>query len=258
MPTTKLTKKELLYLSALIGSDNMWGFDDPFQGKSEAEVRADLLEMQDTLVRKSCLDVAIDGQFTVSKLYSDLLRSCMDSSRVLVLSSSQLEAEHAQVRFFIGDNSVVRYQFRESAALEFITRELMITEIVGFFGNGTNDEDSCSLTTGVARLRRMGSLSKQRFLHELRSCGCEEGLALLIADGLQGNTDFCSLLAYDREGQQEKLTGKIVTLSFAGGSLMVTPGGSDPESVCFTKLNHDRLLYELNSVVGKREEVDIV
>lgn len=258
MATAQLTKKELLYLTALMGSDNLWGFDDPFQGKSEAEVRADLLEMQNTLVRKSCLEVTVDEQFTVSPLFSNLIDSCMSSNRVLILSSSQLEAAQVQLRYFIGDDSIVRYQYRETATLEHISKDLMKSEIVGFFGDGTNDEDSCSLVTGVARLRRMGSLSKQRFLYELRNCGCEENLALLIADGLQGNSEFCSLLAYDRNGQQEILSGKIVTLSFAGGSLMVTHGGSDTESVCFTKVNRDRLFSELNKVLGGREEVDVV
>ncbi len=258
MALTQLTKKELLYLTALKGSDNLWGFDDPFQGKSEAEVRADLLELQDTLIRKSCLEVTVDGQFSVSPAFSNMIETCMSSSRVLILSSSQLEADQAQLRYFIGNGAIVRYQYRETATLEYISKCLLKSELIAFFGNEANDEDSCSLITGVARLRRMGSLSKQRFLYELRSCGCEESLALLIADGLQGNSEFCSLLAYDRSGQQEFLSGKIVTLSFAGGSLMVTPGDHAAESVCFTKLSQDRLLSELDKVLGEREDDDVV
>lgn len=258
MAATNLTKKELLYLAALKGADNMWGFDDPFHGKSEADIRADLLEMQDALVRKSCLEVAVDGHFKVSVLFSSLIETCMRSTRVVVLSSSQFEAEEAQLRFFIKDESVVRYQFRETATLEHISMDLMKSEIESFFGNGANDEVTCSLVTGVARLKRMGSLSKQRFLYELKSCGCEESLALLIADGLQGNSEFSSLLAFDRDDQHEVLSGKIVTLSFSGGSLMATPGGEDTDCVCFTKLNHDRLMSALNKILGGREGVDIV
>lgn len=258
MAATHLTEKELLYLAALKGADNMWGFDDPFHNKGEADIKADLLEMQDSLVRKSCLEVNIDGRIKVSALFSDLIESCMRSNRVIILSSSQFEAEKAQLRFFLEDESVVRYQYRGSATLEYISVDLMKSEIESFFGNGADDEDTCSLVTGIARLKRMGSLSKQRFLYELRSCGCEESLALLIADGLQGNSDFCSLLAFDRNGRHEVLSGKIVTLSFAGGSLMVTPGNENIDCVCFTKLNHDRLMAALNKILGGREDVDIV
>ena len=104
----------------------------------------------------------------------------------------------------------------------------------------------------------MGSLSRQRFLSELKICGCEDDLALLIADGLQGNADFCSVLAFDRSAGQEILTGKLVTLRFAGGSLIVTPGERDMDSVCFARLNHEKLLAAMDDLLGQRKEVELV
>lgn len=258
MLAAQLTKEELLYLAALKGADNMWGIEDPFRDKSDLEIRTALLEMQGALLQKACLEATLDGPFSVSKLYSDLIEECANSSRVYVLSSSQLEAEQAHLRFFVGDNAIVRYQFRETVTLEFVNKDLMKAEMLGLFGDEPGDGDTCSLVTGVARLRRMGSLSKRRFLQELKYCGCEESLALLIADGLQGNSDFCSLLAYERKENQERLIGKLVTLSFSGGSLMVTPENTNVDTVCFTKLNRNRLLSILDEILETGEEVDVV
>ena len=258
MATLHLSKKELLYMSALSGTDNIWGFDDPFKGESEVKVRAALLELQGVLLRKSCLEASIDGHFSIAQEYQKLLDTCMNSEHVYILSSSQIEEEQAQLRFFVNGNTIVRYQYNETATLAFTSRELMKAEIITFFGDAGSQEQPYSLVTSVARLRRMGSLSKQRFLQELRDSGCEEELALLIVDGLQGNSDFCSLLAYDRSGKQETLVGKLVALNFAGGSLMVTPGASRSDSVCFTRLNHEKLLSVLDEVLGEGEDVDIV
>ena len=259
MPKIQLTKEELLYLSALKGVDNLWGVEDPFRGMSEDIIKSELLELQDSLIRKSCLDAAVDGRFSVASHYSNLINACMQSTRVYILSSSQFEEEQTALRYFVSDDSIVRYQFREYASIEFVSRSLMNAEIADFFGeNYNNQEDSCSLITGIARLKRMGSLSKQRFLQELKACGCEDSLAILISDGLQGNPDFRSLLAYERTENSEMLCGKLVTISFAGGSLMVTPEGKNIDSVCFTKLNRDRLLSALGVIIDGREEINII
>ena len=258
MAALQLSKEELLYLSVLTGTDNLWGFEDPFQEKSEAEIRADILELQNTLLRKGCLEAKIDGFFSVTAAYQSLLETSMKSERVYILCSSQLESEHAQLRFFVNGGTVIRYQYNEEALLSFSSKDLMKAEIVSFFGDVNSSEQPYSLVTGVSRLRRMGSLSKQHFLQELRSSGCEEELALLIADGLQGNSVFCSLLAYDRKDNQEVLAGKVVTLKFYGGSLMVTPDNKTTDSVRFTCLDHVKLLSVLNELLGKEKEVGII
>ena len=257
MAAVQLTKKELLYLTALKGADNVWGVDDPFQGEKDADIRADVLEMQSELIRKTCLEASENGQFTVSSPLSELMDVCIGCERILVLNSSRLAADGTNLRFFIRGDSAVRFESREEATLEPISIDLLKSETKSYFGDGSDEKDPSSLVTSVARLRRMGSLSRKRFLMELKNCGCEDDLALIIADGLQGNPEFCSLLAFDRRKGLGELSGKVVTLNFSGGGLMVTPGG-DMNTVCFTRVNHERLMSALNAVFGIREEVDVL
>lgn len=258
MNSIQVNKEELLYLSALAGVDNLWGVDDPFAGKSETAFRAELLSLQEALVRKGCLDTSVSGEIRLAEDCRQILEICRSSMRVYILNSNQLEDEKAQLRFFEAGGKIVRYSFHESATLAFTGRELMRTELISFFGDADGEEQAYSLVTGIARLKRMGSLSRQRFLSELKICGCEDDLALLIADGLQGNADFCSVLAFDRSAGQEILTGKLVTLRFAGGSLIVTPGERDMDSVCFARLNHEKLLAAMDDLLGQRKEVELV
>ncbi len=250
--------EELLYLSAITGVDNIWGIKDPFAEQTEQEIVTAMLNLRNSLVRKGYLISNIDTQFAVEDDCMRLLRHCMESERVYVLDSSQTEEDSLILRYFVHDGIVVQYRFNGNASLAFSTDALMRAEISAFFGDSEEEENEVSLVTGVARIRRMGSLSRQRFLQELRNIGCEEELALLIADGLQGNADFCSLFSYDRNGDQDVLVDKLVTLRFAGGSLMVTPAVNRIDMVCFTRLSHNRLTEQLDMILGQMNEIEAV
>ena len=252
-----LEEKELFYLSALMGIDNIWGLEDPFANEDDATVITEILSLQNVLVGKGCLNADIDGKITVSTNYGEILEVCAGSEQVYILNSSHMEEERLVLRYFVHDRMVVQYTFNGLANLEVTSFPVMRAEIETFFGDADDEENPSSLLTGVARMRRMGSLSRQRFLQELRSTGCEEKLALLIADGLLGKAEFCSLLAFERKAGNERLSNKIVTLRFAGGSLIVTPGDGNVDMVCFSRLSHDKLDSQLNSIFGQKA-VDVI
>lgn len=253
-----LSGEELLYLSAIVGVDNIWDINDPFADYGENRLITAMLDLQEALTRRGYLVPQVDGQFTVNDDCRQLLKHCMDSETVYILNSSQTEEDNLKFRFFVHDNLVVQYRFNGSANLSQTTVNLMRAEIEAFFGDAAETENGASLVTGVARLRRMGSLSRQRFLQELRSTGCEDELALLIADGLQGNADFCSVLMYRRQDGSEKLVDKLVTLRFAGGSLMVTPGETRIDTVCFTRLSHEKLKRQLDEMFGAKDMIEAI
>lgn len=253
-----LSKEELLYLSALRDASNLWGFEDSFQGKSEAEIKTILIELQTGLVRKNSLKVGVDGQISVESACADLIDACKESNQVFLISSSRLEEEKTVLRFFKQGSKVVRYQFRETGRFEFVSEDLMELEIKCFFDQPGDADDTSSLTTSIAHIRRMGSLSRQHFLQELRNSGCEDSLALLIADGLQGNADFKSLLVYDRSGAQDKLVDKLIILSFSGNSLIVSAEEGNVDLVCFRRIDQSQLNARLKHILGKEDRVSVI
>lgn len=252
-----LSKKELLYLTALMGANNLWGIEDAFAEMSEEEIRSELLRLQDSLLRKQFLEVDADRPFEFDESSVKLLRHCIESTRVYILNSSHMEKKEQQMRFFVKEKEVAFFRCREQAELISVSPNEMRSIILSFFGNGDYTEISSTLTVGVTRLRRMGSLSRQHFLQELHNSGCSDDLALLIADSLQGSSDFCSLMAYERENGKESYCGKLVTLRFSGGSLMVT-NENDPDIVCFKKLSRETLLSEIERLAGREEDVEVI
>lgn len=251
MDELRLTPAELLYLSALLGMGNMWGFADPFGAVDEDELSAQILRLQESLVEKGGLLTDEEEQLTPEENLKRQLALCRDSEKVYILSSDKLEKQGIQLRFFQTGERLVRYECREEAVLSFCDTGWLRREIRSFFGEGKGEDDPFFLMTAVSRLRRMGSLSRQHFLQELRNCGCEESLALLIADGLQGGAEFKSLLVYSRKGEQETMENKLVTLEFAGGSLMVTAERSGADCVCLTRLSSEKLSGELTAILGE-------
>lgn len=254
MEELHLNRKELLYLSALMGMGNMWGFADPFGDMDDDEIKESILQLQNSLNRKGCLITDAQENLLPEESLQERLLLCKESEKVYLLSSDNLENRGMQLRFFARGDRMIRFECGEEAVLSYCDENWMRQEIRSFFGEGKGEEDPFFLKTAVTRLRRMGSLSRQHFLEELRKSGCEETLALLIADGLQGNADFKSLVVYRRDGQNETMENKLVTLEFAGGSLMVTADQSGIDYVRLTRLCPEKLRGELTAILGDSQE----
>ncbi len=258
MSFSALSREELLYLSALVGVDNIWCIEDSFSNQTELEIRANLLSLQGSLLQKGCLEVTINDEIRVVPSYSCLINRCANSSRIFVLNSTQMEDDCGHLRYFMNDEMIVKYQLNGLASLSYTNMEIMRNEIISFFGDKESSVSPYSLVTGISRLRRMGSLSKQRFLQELRECGCEESFALLIVDGLQGKADFRTMLGYSRTNHTDALIGKIVTLNFSSGCLMVTNDDQKPDTVCFSNLSRERLIEKIDQILDFAQESEVV
>lgn len=255
----RLCDEELLYISALTNTDNLWGVEDPFKYRTTEEIPFELLRIQEQLLQKGMVEARPDGQLSPSKELIQLIQHCKQSERVFIFNSSLAVDAGTQLRFFDHSGTFVRYFHREEAELSLVNRELAFQEVSALFGEASpQDEPDFSLETGIIRLRRMGSLSRRHFLFELKNCGCEDSLAELIVDALQGQSEFCSLLSYDRSNGQETLTDKLVTLRFSDGNLIVTPGQSNIDSVCLSRLTEEKLKHALIRVFGMETEVAVV
>ncbi len=258
MPASLLSEKELAFLSALEGADNLWGMEDPFRDMNEEELRAECSALERSLRSRGC---AADsrGGLRAAPPYAGWIDVCRKHRRLLIFNSKPMTEEQSRLRFFLADGAVVRYQYRGgAAALDYVGEDLMRSELTALFDTDAEEKDAPFFVTGVSRLRRMGSLSRKHFLLELRSGGCDDGLAVWIADGLRGGSDFRSLLAYERSERGDELIGKLVTVRCPEGWLMITAEGRNADSVCITKLCRTGMLSALDGIFGGGKEVDIV
>lgn len=257
MPVTDITNRELLFLSALRGVDNIWGIEDPFR-ETDGEInREDLTALRDGLVRKGRLRLMPDGEVRVGSGCAELIDTCQKSNRVYLIDTSQSEREGAKLRFFVNGDAVVRFQYRGTASLTQVRKEIMEAELGELFAGQADRTLYETYSTDVVRLKRMGGLTGRHFLQELKTGGCGEQLAALIVEGLQNNSEFRSLLACDRYGTQEALVGKLIVLECNGSSLMVH-AEENMGTVQFAVASQDGLSRVLRELLGEKVEADVV
>ena len=257
MPVTGITNRELLFLSALLGVDNIWGIEDPFRGADGEINREDLTALRNALVRNGCLRPMSDGAVRVGGDCAELIDACQKSNRVYLLDTSQYEREGAKLRFFVNGDAVVSFQYRRTASLARVRKEIMEAEIAEFFAGQVDRTLYETYSTDVVRLKRMGGLTGRHFLQELKTGGCGEQLAALIVEGLQNNSGFRSMLVCDRYGTREALVGKLIVLECNGNSLMVH-AAEDMSTVQFAVASQDGLSRVLRELLGERAEADVV
>lgn len=259
MITFTLSDEELFGMSALCGVENMWSLPDPLRDRSDAEIPYELLRLQEQLLRKGLLRLLPNGRCVPDAALMGMLEHCKACERVYVFNSQRQEDEGVRLRFFEHSGIFIRYCFRGEAELSQVNRELAFQEVHALFGGLEAPEGpDFSVETGVTRLRHMGSLSREHFLLELKNSGCDETSAGQIAEALQGKSEFCSLLVYDREDGAERLGGKLVALRAPGSAVMARSGSGRKESVRLSRLTAEKLDQALETLFGVETEVAAV
>lgn len=246
-----LKEKELLYVSMLSNVDNIWGIRDPFKDMDEDSIRMDVLRMQMSLLQKGYAVSEEDAQFTIIPELSDLIRQCAQSKLIFLFSTDEMEHSNHVLRYFASDNVIIRFMFKREASFGKVSKEQMYQELVDSFGEGAVAVPKDCLITSSSRLKRLGSLSRNRFIQELKDLGCEDELSTLIADGLQGNSSFRILLCFKTgDSLQGTPIDKIVSIHSPGGNLIAKSfWESNPDTVCFMRMDRTQLQKDLQRIV---------
>lgn len=255
MKTVSVTAMELLYLSARLGVDNIWDLDETFSELTEDNAERKIARLQDSLLKKGALLPQLDEGTIVEEETKKLLLSCGAWETVVILSSSEMEKKRERLRFFFHGSGLVRYEFRgDAAVLSSTTKEELSDEVKSFFREAEDVTQTDSLVASAAKLRRIGGLSRNRFLQELSCLGCGKEFSTLIADSLQGNPDICSFVCIQNRNGEEVLKNKLVTLRLPGQGLIVRPEVADGrESIRFTRLSKGQLDETVNSILEEWE-----
>ena len=260
MNTIPLTPGELLYLSAWAEAGNVWGLENPFEELSPEKVSAEVARIQKALLGKGALLPCLDSGAETEEGLRGLLETCGAWEDVWILSTSGMEQRGEKLRYFLHGDSLVRYAFREGeAVLAPASEDDMKAEAAALFGGEDTEEGQETILASAAKLRRIGGLSRARFLQELSALGCGEDFARLIADGVQGKPEICSLMHFRREAGEERLVHRLVTLRLPGEGLIIRPETAEGrESVRFSRLNAALLEKALDEALaaGMGEEAE--
>lgn len=263
MKDIELNTKELLYLSVLAGIENIWGVPDAFHNMCEEDLRMEVIYIQQSLRSKRYSKSVFDNGFAAKDELITILVDCAKSERVYLLGASSLEASNRAIHYYVSHGVLIRYERQEDDQFfSLTTADAFSQEIAAVFSatkESTVQFDAVPLLFSAQKMRRLGSLSRRRFLEELSAIGCNDRLSTLIVDGLQGDANYCSLVELRNDNGRSVVADKLVTLCFGSGSLLITPDQPiEKDVIRFSVLNslalHDSIQRILCSVNQMMEE----
>lgn len=248
-----LSTKELIYVSMLSGIGNIWGIADPYVEMPEDVIRIDILRIQKSLIEKRYAITDEDGSFSLFDGVTQLLRICNKSKYMYQFSSNELEQNNYMLRYYVSDDMIIRLEVKEKTTLSFIQLPDMEDELSMCFCSGEGDIWSGTLNADTSRLKQYGSISRNRFVQELKEKGCNDSLSVIIANGLQGTSSFRTLVCYDTSSMDANIpVEQIVTMHFPGGNLIARPDHvSMSESITLCKLSKGQLLEEIHRITQR-------
>lgn len=247
-----LSTKELIFASMLSGVGNIWGIADPYVEMSEDVIRVDILRIQKALIEKRYAISDEDGAFSLFDGVIKMLRLCDESRYMYEFSSDELERSNQVLRYFDCGDVIIRFEVKENASLSLVQLPEMKNELASYFDSGDEDIWQGALTADTARLKRYGSLNRNRFIRELKEKGCNDSLSVILTNGLQGISSFRTLVCYDASSSDEGIpVEKLFTMHFPGGNLIAKADAPLPESITLCKLSQEQLLAEIDRVTHR-------
>lgn len=222
-----LDSKEIMYLCALLGANEVYGIDDGFAFISKDKLSQAVSETADSLMRKGCLEMDFDGNNTVQSDTSDIIKTIAYSQSHLILYSLCSGLQENPCVFYRNGNSIVKSEFKNNTfEIAKITAEGMKTEINSRFSECRSQNSNESYRVHGDVFEKARELAVDGKSEESAKLLCENGIdgqsAKLIVNGYMQKSDFVSaVVSYTVKGQES--TDGMVTLSDKNIALDIAP-----------------------------------
>lgn len=120
-----LTDKEALYIAAMIDAQSFIGINNGFLNMSSGEITNEIINIQNSLIKKSYAELGFDGEFNINKEVQKLVSLCTKCN-LYTSFDIVLEHEHINFQLYVTDdvfikNSLINgmYQIEEYTKAEF-------------------------------------------------------------------------------------------------------------------------------------------
>ncbi len=222
-----LDSKEIMYLCALLGANEVYGIDDGFASVSKDKLAQTVSETADSLMQKGCLEIDFDGNNIVQSDTSDIIKIIAHSQSHLILHSVCGGLQENPCIFYRNGDGIVKSEFKNNTfEIAKITAERMKLEIYTRFSESLpqNSNDSYRVHGDVfENARKFAVVGKSE---EATKLLCENGIdgqsAELIVKGYTQKSDFVSIVVSCTVRGKESTDG-MVTLSDENIALDIAP-----------------------------------
>lgn len=222
-----LDSKEIMYLCALLGANEVYGIDDGFAFIPKDRLSQAVSETADSLMRKGCLEMDFDGNNTVQSDTSDIIKTIAYSQSHLILHSLCSDLQDNPCVFYRNGNRIVKAEFKDNVfEITKITAEEMKLEICSRFSESSPQNSNGFYRVHGDVFESARDLASDGKIEEATKLLCKNGIdgqsAELIVKGYTQKSDFVSAVVSCTVKGQESTDG-MVTLSDENIALDIAP-----------------------------------
>ncbi len=220
----ELTADEILYLSAELGMDRVYGVPDGLSLLSRQALQMRVLEIEDSLSRKGYQQSDFDGNRQTDSRLLQMLETCGDQDGLICFESCLADSvQTGRIYFIRGERICKMTPVKDRYHFVPVSREEMKTEILRELVWKETEETAEHSFTILRRdlekaARLAGRSAQERAKEVLLEAGADIPMAEIILDGMAGRADFYSLFFLDSwaegtPGQSVQfLQGKILAV----------------------------------------------
>ena len=255
METLCLTSKEILYIASIGEADEFIGIPDGFYGMDEAEIATEISKIRSSLMDKSCAEMDFDGNFTIKNEIVKLINECANFNRYIAFEKVSQEKSKT-IRFYFGENSVYFVKNEEdNFTIDIISKSAIKKELLGFIEWKSNNElsnDTVILETALLnKVKSMNEFDNPE--NELKMMGCDNLKAKIICSGLNGSSEYYSLVNIDHTKENNQFHS-LMFINAEEGAVELLPVESETESVEAVSVKLTAITNKIEEIIGDLEQ----
>lgn len=251
--TIKLTPKEYVVCSIMVGADSTFGAVNPWDGCTEEEFWRDVESLLDEMAEKGVGSMDFDGEFSLNKEVENIVKTCAYAERAFCVDMRKnTSGEMHYLLYKKGERVVLRTSAAagkgcDYALIEKDEAKALLSEAVALCGSGNDLPDGCAarLESSIIERARAGKETDCMI-----DAGCDARLARLLLQGLLGDASYYSIVSVDLPLSSEP-ESMILISSEEGTAVLEMNYTLEEELVCVSAVQTRQAQSDVNGLLEK-------
>lgn len=249
-----LSSCEILHIIGSLGKDDFFGIDDGYTDMDDMEINGAIAKAETSLIEKGYAELDFNGNFSVGKDVSDILLICAECEKMLDIEISGVNKSKIKKTIYAKEHKLV--EFNAIGNSTYIITYCVIGDIkTAIFNNLNWIREKSTMPGRFLFTQKVLTDAKQTLgfgteEHLLKECKNTD-TAKVIANGLNGNSNYYSFTLFDFEKEAIEISCLMV-LNSVDGSLEMEPDDSDEgNSYAFKPIDYETVKNKIEDTLTK-------
>lgn len=251
-----LSSCEILHIIGSLGKDDFFGIDDGYIDMDDIEINAAVANAENSLIEKGYAELDFNGNFTILKDVSDILLICADCEKMLDIEIANIDKSKFKRTIYSKDNKLV--EFETVGGSNYKITYGLLDDIKNTIFDNLNWIKERSAIPGrffftqkvlTDAKQTLGFGTEERLVKECNNTNT----AKVIANGLNGNSNYYSFTLFDFETETIEINSLMI-LNSVDGSLEMEPEGINSNgSYAFKPIDYETVKTRIEDTLNRLE-----